>query len=109
MKKIVAIDFDGTLCEHKYPLIGKPKEKVIEYVKKLSESCTLVLWTCRRGVYLNAAVRWCSAKGIKFEYINENPPSLVKAFGGDCRKIFADIYIDDKAVNVKEIESGEYI
>ena len=106
MKKIAAIDFDGTLCESKYPLIGKPKAKVIDYVKKLKETHTLVLWTCRRGVYLQMDEKWCLEQGLVFDYINENAPSLIKMFGGDCRKIFADVYIDDKAMNVREIEGG---
>ena len=106
MKKIAAIDFDGTLCESKYPLIGKPKDKVIEYVNKLKETHTLVLWTCRRGVYLQTAVDWCAKHGLEFDYVNENAPSLIKMFNGDCRKIFADVYIDDKAMNVSEIEGG---
>ncbi len=104
MKKIIAVDFDGTLCESKYPLIGKPKTEVIEVVKSLSKRCTVILWTCRRGKFLSQAVRWCEEQGLKFDYINENAPSLVKMFGGDCRKIFADLYIDDKAMNVKEID-----
>ncbi len=32
--KIIAVDFDGTLCENKWPEIGKPHTDVIEYVKK---------------------------------------------------------------------------
>ena len=29
--KIIAVDFDGTLCENKWPDIGKPNEKIISY------------------------------------------------------------------------------
>ncbi len=108
MKKIIAVDFDGTLCEEKYPLIGKPKTSVIEYVKELMKDNTVILWTCRRGMFLSRAVRWCKSQGLVFDYINENPPSLIKVFNGDCRKVFADIYIDDRAVNVKDlIKKGE--
>lgn len=31
---IIAVDFDGTLCENKWPEIGMPNEEVIEYLKK---------------------------------------------------------------------------
>ena len=34
--------------------------------------------------------------GIKYHYINCNLPSQIEYFGMDCRKISADIYIDDK-------------
>ena len=41
---------------------------------------------------------WCKEHGIIFDAVNENLPEIVKAFGGDCRKIYADEYIDDKNV-----------
>ena len=31
--------------------------------------------------------------------MNENLPELIELYGGDTRKISADFYIDDKAVN----------
>ncbi len=105
-QKIIAVDFDGTLCENKYPNIGKPLYKSINYIKQLvsSQNYVVILWTCRRGKHLDDAVRWCAEHGIKLDYINENAPSLIKAFGGDCRKIYADIYLDDKAMNIKEFD-----
>lgn len=56
MQKVIAIDFDGTLCENKYPEIGLPRWGVI--FKALSEQengAALILWTCRTGKELNAA------------------------------------------------------
>lgn len=107
MRKIIAVDFDGTLCEHKYPLIGNPKIDIIKYIKKLKEeNCILVLWTCRAGQFLKEAVEWCKEQEIEMHYVNENVPNMVKAFGNDCRKIFADMYLDDRAINVKEIENN---
>ena len=37
--------------------------------------------------------------GLKFDAVNENLPEMIEWHGNDCRKIFADVYIDDKAVN----------
>ena len=34
MQKAIAIDFDGCLCENKYPKIGKPFFVVIEAAKE---------------------------------------------------------------------------
>lgn len=45
------------------------------------------------------AVAWCKERGIEFDAVNENLPELIELYGNDCRKINADIYIDDKAVN----------
>ena len=30
---IIAVDFDGTLCENEWPEIGMPNEELIEYLK----------------------------------------------------------------------------
>lgn len=98
--KIIAVDFDGTLCERKYPEIGAPHDSVITLVKKLKEAGNvLILYTCRRDEYLTAAVDWCAARGLTFDYINENAPQTIERYGSDSRKISADIYIDDKAIN----------
>ena len=29
MKRVIAVDFDGTLCENKYPKIGEPNRELI--------------------------------------------------------------------------------
>jgi hypothetical protein len=98
MAKIIAVDFDGTLCERKYPDIGAPITPVIEYVKeRKAAGDIIILWTCRVGVHLENAVEWCKRQGLTFDYINENAPERVGQYGGDTRKISADEYIDDKA------------
>ena len=48
---------------------------------------------------LEDAVAWCKERGLEFDAVNENLPELIELYGNDCRKINADIYIDDKAVN----------
>ena len=48
--KVVAVDFDGTLFENKWPEIGEPNTALIEYLKKRQEQGDkLILWTCRCG------------------------------------------------------------
>lgn len=59
----------------------------------------MILWTCRNGKDLEVAVEFCEGVGLKFDTVNENLPELIEAYGGDTRKINADIYFDDKAVN----------
>lgn len=95
--KIIAVDFDGTLCENKWPEIGKPHTDVIEYVKKRKNAGDkLILWTNRVEDKLDAAVQWCREQGIVFDAINANLPEIVESFGSDTRKIFANEYIDDR-------------
>lgn len=105
--KVIAVDFDGTLCENAWPEIGAPKEGTIAYCKAARRAgCKLILWTNRADARLREAVRWCNAHGLYFDEINENLPEVVEAFGGDTRKIVADVYIDDKAKMAQDIESA---
>ena len=101
--KVIAIDFDGTICTNKYPFIGYPNWDVIKqamYEKEFLGAC-LVLWTCRTGIELDEAVNACAEWGLEIDYVNENPPSRIAMYHGeDPRKISADEYWDDKAVVV---------
>lgn len=98
-ERIIAVDFDGTLCENAWPEIGEPVEPVLKYVRyQQFTGAKIILWTCRVGDKLDAAVAWCSEHGLIFDAVNENLPEIIRAFGGDCRKIYADEYIDDKNV-----------
>ena len=100
-RQIVAVDFDGTLAETKFPEIIKPIPKMIKYCKQLQKSgAILILYTCRKGKDLQDAVEWCAAHGLVFDYVNENTAENIANYGGtDTRKIFAHEYIDDKAIN----------
>lgn len=50
MSYIIAVDFDGTLCENKYPEIGKPNGVLIDDLKMRKDNgAKLILWTCRVG------------------------------------------------------------
>ena len=97
--KIIAVDFDGTLCENKYPAFGAPRKDVINrLLKEQQAGARVILWTCRRGEDLAAAIYWSLEQGLVFDAINENLKETVEYFGSDSRKIFADEYWDDKAV-----------
>jgi len=60
----------------------------------------VILWTCRVNEQLTAAADWCAQQGIKLDAVNENLPEIIEAFGGDTRKIFANEYWDDRAVQM---------
>jgi Predicted hydrolases of the HAD superfamily len=98
--KIIAVDFDGTLCTDEFPKIGNPNRSLINLLISRKEAGDkVILWTCRVGERLQEAVSWCSQSGLEFDTVNENLPEVIERFGQDTRKIHADIYIDDKAVN----------
>lgn len=96
--RIIAVDFDGTLCTDCYPKIGVPNRKLIHLLKRLQEEGSqIILWTCRCGEPLESAVAWCREQGLVFDKINENADEILALYGTDSRKIYADVYIDDKA------------
>lgn len=97
-KNIIAVDFDGTLCENKWPEIGEANIELITYLiaKQRIEKARLILWTCRVGEMLDKAVTWCSEQGLEFDAVNKNLPDIIEEFGSDTRKIFANQYIDDR-------------
>ena len=97
---IYAVDFDGTLCEDSWPDIGKPNCILIPALLELkANGDKLILWTCRTGDLLVKAVAWCKKQGLEFDAINENLPEMIGQVGSESRKVFADIYIDDKSIS----------
>lgn len=110
---VIAVDFDGTLVENRFPEIGKVKSNVVKKITKrieklkrkgIAKNVTLILWTCRgneeKRAYLNEAIECCrnDIPELEFKYYNENPENI---FGDTTRKIFANEYWDDRAIKVK--------
>jgi len=97
---ILAVDFDGTLSLGSWPDVGPANNELIDFlVKRKTEGDKLILWTCREGESLEAAVDFCAKKGLAFDAVNDNLPEVIEFFGNNSRKISCDCYIDDKAVN----------
>ena len=49
-RKIIAVDFDGTLSKGRWPRAGVPNFLLIEKLIQLQqEGHKLILWTCREG------------------------------------------------------------
>lgn len=97
-KPVLAIDFDGTIVENKYPDIGKPKLFAFETLKKLQkEGFVLILWTYRDGDKLKEAVDFCKKNGIEFYAVNKSYPEEVYT-EHISRKINADLFIDDRNI-----------
>lgn len=96
--QVWAVDFDGTLCDNRWPNIGDPHKEMIQILKLAQSSgVKLILWTCREGDLLQAAVDWCKSQDLYFDAINDNLPDRVEAYGRNPRKIGADLYVDDRA------------
>jgi hydroxymethylpyrimidine pyrophosphatase-like HAD family hydrolase len=94
----IAVDFDGTLVEDKYPKIGKEKPFAFEALKMfMQRGYFLILWTSRTGKHLEEAVDYCRKKGVEFYAVNKNYCEEVLQ-DGYPRKIIADIFIDDRDI-----------
>lgn len=107
----IAFDFDGTLFGwvHRGWTGAKPAGDanlaLIEIAKRIKENGhRIILWTCREGVDLDAAVQACAAFGLVFDAVNSNLPETIAGYM-DSRKVVADLYIDDRGLNPKAADS----
>lgn len=95
---IIAVDFDGTIVEHRYPSIGKELPFAIETLKKLAEEGhRLILWTVREGHLLDEAITFCRERGLEFYAVNRDYPEEEKGRNNHfTRKLKVDLWIDDR-------------
>ncbi len=93
---VIAIDFDGTIVEHRYPQIGAEIPFAIDTLKLIQSELkhTLILWTVREGELLDEAVQYCRERGLYFYAVNSNEPGARKS--SQPRKLLADMFIDDR-------------
>lgn len=99
---ILAIDFDGTCVDHRYPDVGDDVPGVVRWLKAFSEAgAKLILWTMRSSGRedgtdpLADAVEWFRAREIPLHGINANPD---QSSWTSSPKAYANIYIDDAAI-----------
>lgn len=126
VNKIIAVDFDGTLVENKYPEIGKPLRGFTddtlfnELIALRERGVKVILWTSRLGKELENAVNFCKSMGLEFDAVNDDLKEIKDEFDSykewqkikypECRKVHADIYIDDKALtNNFQLNLGTYL
>ncbi len=96
---LIAVDFDGTIVEHKYPAIGREIPFATETLKHLiRDGHRLILWTIRHGRTLQEAVDWCKERGVEFYAINSDYAEQDVANEERSPKVKCDMYIDDRNV-----------
>ena len=97
MKKLIyAVDFDGTLCENKWPDIGEANKDLIKFLlREKSLGHRIILYTMREGQKLDDALKWCRKRGLSFDAVNDNLQEMKAFYGNNPRKVYADWYIDD--------------
>lgn len=93
LRTVIAVDLDGTLCEGEFWGDGEPEPKniVINKVNNLYKSGAVVLiYTARMPEYARQTQTWLDKHGVLYHGVNYQ------------RKPGADVYIDDKALNVED-------
>ena len=89
---IIAVDYDGTL-----EINGRINQILVAKMRQRQMlGDTVILWTCREGKRLREAVEKLAKAGFRPNFINANCPKAIAFLGHDSRKIYADVYIDDK-------------
>lgn len=104
---VICVDFDGTLCDHEFPGIGKMKDGARAALTLFREwGYRVVIWTCRTCHWnydvfggnpatptadrpsVIEMTAWLKANGIPYDEIDD----------GSRGKPLADFYIDDKGI-----------
>jgi len=94
---IIAIDFDGTISRGEYPAIDGEQPYAGEVIRKLhNDGHYIIIWTCRCGDQLLSAINWLLEHKIPFDRVNDHNPDNVAQYGEGGKKVFADVYIDDR-------------
>jgi hypothetical protein len=101
----VCVDFDGTLAKVQKPFdpatVGKPRRRVVRLVRLLKEKgCRVIVWTVRGDT--KVVGRWLRRNRVPYDYINTNPDQPP----GSSGKLYADVYLDDKAVNAEDADAA---
>ena len=97
----IAIDFDGTIVDHRYPDIGAEVPGAVRWMKEWAAAgAKLLLWTMRSdgrsdgtGPVLADAVAFCRERGVEFSGVNANPTQTWST----SPKAYAHVYVDDAA------------
>jgi len=96
-KLVIAVDFDGVIATHTYregeigKLISGAKE-VLSLLKK--EGHEIIIWTARKDMELYKIKEFLDNNNIPYDDINIG----ITWDDESSRKIFADVYIDDRAI-----------
>lgn len=101
---IIAIDFDGTIVQNRYPEIGQMLPNAGDVIREWQrQGHKIIINSCRAGTPFIEMVNYLDKSRIPYDAVNENLPERINEYGSDTRKISADIYIDDKCLFCSKI------
>ena len=93
----IALDFDGTVVEHRYPEIGEEADGAVDVMKKWVDKYNVgfILDTMRDGKELEDAIQWFNDRGIILYGIGKNPTQNRWTTSTKCHAHFS---IDDRNI-----------
>jgi len=92
----IAVDFDGTVVTHDYPLVGKDVPDAVDVLLDIqANGHKIILNTMRSDEKLEEAANWFKKRGIELYGVNENPSQKIWT---KSPKIYAHRYVDDAAI-----------
>jgi uncharacterized HAD superfamily protein len=92
--KLIAVDLDGTLCEGEFWGNGdpKPKKDLIDYFNSLyMKGAHIIIYTARRAEFARETFAWLDKHAVLYHGVMMQ------------KKPGADVYIDDKALNIDDL------
>ena len=106
---ILSVDFDNIVVNNiDYPKKMELIPNAKKIINKWYDRVHIVMSTCRTGIDLKYAVDFMKKHEINYDEINDNVKYKVAAWGVNCRKIYADLYIDDKNIECLRVDWLNY-
>jgi len=105
LPKAVCVDFDGTITvANKYPAIGPPNHLFIKKLKDIkSRGYKIIISSCRWSLACQPKGKASSQKKEVEEWLKEHKVPYDELWAES--KPYAIAYIDDRALNVKDMDS----
>lgn len=94
-RNILAYDMDGSLCKEicwtkEECLKATPNKELIEDLNNHYNDSITIIYTARRDELIGETITWLRNNGVHYWAINN-------------QKMPADLYYDDKCINVKDL------
>jgi len=109
---IIAVDFDGTCVDHRFPDVGPDVPLCAQTLKDLTlAGHQLILWTMRSDNRkdgtnpLTEAINWFRERQIPLYGIQRNPSQDEWTSSPKC---YANVYIDDAAFGAPLVSFPEF-
>jgi hypothetical protein len=100
--KYIIIDFDGTIATLNYPNLGNVKNHAVRVIQRIKDNGgKIAIWTCRCDDDERKVKEFLDKHEIPYDKFNEPFDEMNIMFGGNPRKIYGDVYIDDKELHAQ--------